>query len=539
VAEAPSSSASVERTGQGDGHGLDGGATASAASAAARSAEATASVRVAPGPPFVSEERFDLLIRGGVVVDGTGGPRMRADVLVRGERIVHVGQVDRAVKAERVIDARGRIVSPGFIDTHAHGDPARPNRNFLAQGVTTICLGMDGRSPSQDRIRYWRGRVGKQRLAVNVVPFVGHGTVRNLAKVGIRKDPTPKQIERMARLVEKEMDAGAFGLSMGLEYQPGSFATLEELVAIARPVAERGGVVMSHMRSEDDDRIDAAIDELLAQGKASGARVHVSHIKVVYGRGAERAEQILARLDKARDEGLGVSANLYPYNASYTGIGIVFPDFAKPPHRYSRVKRERRAELAAYLRERVALRGGPEATLFGTPPWAGKTLAEWASELGKPFEDVLIDDIGPGGVSAAYFVMDDALQSRLLLDPHVMVCTDGSEISRHPRGYGAFARVIRKYVVERQALSLEEAVRKMSDLPARTVGLDRYGRGRLAEDYAADIAIFDPDRVRDRATYQEPNRRAEGFDWVFVNGRAVVAEGKLARARPGKLILRR
>jgi len=518
-----------------------GPAAATSGSGTARSGAAPPSAAPVPPPepPFTSTERFDLLIAGGTVVDGSGAPGRSADVLIDGDQIVHVGPVDPAVAVDQRIDATGQVVAPGFIDIHSHGDPVAPNRNALAMGVTVLCVGQDGRSPSGDRLRYWIPRIQRKRLALNVVALVGHGTVRGAAKVGLKSDPTDKQLARMARIVEQDLAAGAWGLSTALEYRPGIFATPAELVAVAKPVAAVDGVVMSHLRSEDDDKIEAAIDELIAQGKGAGARVHISHFKVVYGKGAERAEQLLAKLQAARDQGTAITADIYPYLASYTGISIVFPDFALPPNSYRKAKSQRRADLADYLRKRVTKRGGPEATLFGTPPYRGKILAEIAREQGKPFEDVLIDDIGPGGVSAAYFVMDDALQSRLLVDPHVAIGTDGSSGSRHPRGCGAFAKVIREYVVGRKALSIEAAVRKMTSLPAAILGLDRVKRGTLRAGWVADVVVFDPAAVVDRASYDRPSRLSQGMSWVLVNGKTVVADGRFGKARPGRLLVRK
>jgi N-acyl-D-aspartate/D-glutamate deacylase len=485
------------------------------------------------------QDSSDLLIHGGTVIDGTGSPGRRADVLIHEGLIVRVGLIDRAsVRADRLIDAAGLIVTPGFIDAHSHGDPlATPEfENFLAMGVTTICLGQDGDSPREPAA--WMRKVEAAGVGPNVALFIGHGAVRDAAGVGISPDPEPGQIAAMRGLVREALAAGCFGLTTGLEYQPGSFAGADELGAIARPVAAAGGVVMSHLRSEDDDKIEAALEELLAQGRAAGCPVHVSHLKVTYGRGAARAERVLAQLQAARGAGLRVTADIYPYNASYTGIGIVFPDWAKPPHDYAEVVRTRRADLAEFLRVRVAQRNGPEATLLGTGPWRGKTLAAVADELGKPFEDVLIDDIGLGGASAAYFVMDDELQQRLLVDPHVMISSDGSPTGHHPRGHGTFARIISEYAHARGALTIEEAVRKMTGLTAETIGLDRLKRGRLEEGWAADVLVFDPRAVREAATYDAPHQLATGFDYVIVNGAVVREAGRSTGVRGGKVLRR-
>ena len=481
---------------------------------------------------------YDILIRGGTVIDGTGGQGYAADVLVHDGMIVRVGKLKEVVNARQVIDARGKVVTPGFIDAHAHGDPLKtPDfKNFLAMGVTTICLGQDGDSPPD--LKSWMNQVDTIGTGPNIAVFVGHGTVRDEAGVGLKVGPTDDELARMAALVDDGMRHGALGLTTGLEYQPGSFSDLKELVALAKPVAKHGGLVMSHMRSEDDDAIEGALDELISQGSLSGAHVHVSHIKVTYGHGAKRAQRILERMQAEREKGVEITADIYPYTASYTGIGIVFPDWAKPPHDYADVVKNRRVDLADYLRRRITLRNGPRATLFGTAPYAGKTLEQVAAEMGKPFEDVLIDDIGPSGAGAAYFVMDQELQSRLMADQHVVICSDGRPGMRHPRGYGSFVRVIRKFALQDKLFSVEQAIHKMTGLTADTVGLTKLRRGRIDNAYHADLLVFDPQAVRDNATFEEPHKLATGIDWVIVNGLIVKKGESFPLLKAGKMLRR-
>jgi N-acyl-D-amino-acid deacylase len=301
---------------------------------------------------------------------------------------------------------------------------------------------------------------------------------------------------------------------------------------------------MSHMRNEDEDAIAESVAELVNQGLASGANVHASHIKIVYGNDPQQAEDVLSIMRDAREqEGLRVTADIYPYSASFTGIGILFPDWALPPNNYDEVVESRRADLVEYLTNRVGMRNGPDATLFGTEPYAGMTLAEVAADLNKSFADVLIDDIGPNGASAAYFVMDEEVMAQFLIDPFVMVSSDGSPTMRHPRGYGSFAKIIHRFVMSEELLSLEEAIYKMSGLPAETLGLANRNmtatpRGLIREGFAADLLIFDPPEIRDTATFENPHAYAEGFDWVFVNGVPVIEEGQRNEETPAGVIRR-
>ncbi|HUD97366.1 MAG TPA: amidohydrolase family protein, partial [Woeseiaceae bacterium] len=360
---------------------------------------------------------------------------------------------------------------------------------------------------------------------------VGHGTLRTLSGIGLGQDPAGEPLQAMLSILDETLPY-TFGMSTGLEYNPGLNAKPAELTALARIVGKHDRVIMSHMRNEDDDQLEDSIAELLDQGQH--ARVHIAHLKSVYGKGIVRAEELLSILHDARDSGVAITADVYPYTASYTGIGIVFPVWAKTTEQFELARRERREELEAYLRDRIEQRNGPEATLLGTEPWSGKTLADLSFELETSFEDVLIDRIGPQGASGAYFVMNDALQSRLLEDPVVGVSSDGSPTGFHPRGHGTFAKIIEDYVVEREVLTLAEAVRKMTSFAAEIIGIE--DRGAVREGMRADLIIFDPRNVRANATYPEPLQLAAGFDVVIVNGRIARQDGRLAPELTGRVL---
>ena len=469
--------------------------------------------------------QYDWHLAGGTVVDGTGADARPADVLVRGDTIAHVGPVDPdTIEVDERVDVSGEIVAPGFIDAHAHGDPTETPkfRNFLAMGVTTILLGQDGGSPRAQALSAQLDSIAAARPFLNVGYLVGHGTLRTESGIGHGR-PSAAQRRALAGLVEKGLEAGAFGLSLGLEYEPGTQAQRPELVAIAEPVAARDGVIMSHMRSEDAADIEASVDELLEQGRATGAHVHAAHLKIVGSDDPERADAVLDQMAEARDEGLSVTADVYPYTASFTGVSIVFPEWARPPNDYETVREERTEELRTYLTNRIQQRNGPDAMLFGTGPWAGRTLAEVADDENRPFADVLMD-IGPQGASAAYFVMDQAVMERFLAAEHTVVSSDGSPTMHHPRGHGAFARVLSDYTGPDALLSLETAIHKMTGKTASIVGLDdpnrvAIPRGRVQEGYAADLVAFDPSAVEDRADFEHPHELATGMRRVWVNGR--------------------
>jgi N-acyl-D-aspartate/D-glutamate deacylase len=476
-------------------------------------------------PQFPS---IDLLIRNAQVLDGLGSPAVPADVVVVDGRIVHIGATEFSPdeiesRVAHDIDARGRYVTPGFIDLHSHGDPLETPgfENFLAMGVTTITLGQDGSSPDVEDLAAWLARVAEQGIGTNLAMFIGHGNLRNMAGTGLAPVPAPEEMQQMMQMLDAALTY-TFGMTTGLEYNPGLNAQNAELRALAEVVGRHDRLIMSHMRNEDDDMLESSIAELLEQGEF--ARVHISHLKSVYGKGETRAEEILQLLGAARASGIGITADMYPYSASYTGIGIVFPVWAKTREQFEIAKAERRSELQAYLRDRIAQRNGPEGTLLGTGQFRGKRLSELAFELEMPFEDVLIDVIGPDGSDGAYFVMDDELQQRLVQDPYVGICSDGSPNGFHPRGHGTFARIIESYVEQDGLLTLPEAVRKMTSFPAQLLGIE--DRGAIRKGMVADLLIFYPQNVHAIADYLDPIRLAEGFDVVIVNGR-IAREGDI------------
>jgi len=492
----------------------------------------------APTPFLAEYPAIDLLIENGAVLDGLGTDAITADVVVVGDKIVFVGDAEFSAediesRIRKRIDATGKTVAPGFIDLHSHGNPLETPEfeNFLAMGVTTISLGEDGDSPDVEPLSDWLSEVSDKGIGTNLAMFVGHGTLRDQSGVGMSANPEPEASARMLESLDETLKY-TFGLSTGLEYNPGLNANTAELRELAKVVGRNDRMIMSHMRNEDDDQLEASIAELLEQGE--DARVHISHLKAVYGNGTARAEEILGILADARAAGVKITADIYPYSASYTGIDIVFPVWAKTRQQFDVAKVERRAELAEYLRNRVDRRNGPESTLLGTDPYTGKTLAELAHEMELPFEDVLIDVIGPDGASGAYFVMNDELQGRLLKDPNIGVCSDGSPSGFHPRGHGTFAKIIEKYVLKDGVLTLAEAVRKLTSFPAQILSLS--DRGVVAENMIADLIVFDPLKIKDRASYPDPFQLAEGFDVVVVNGKIARENRRLAPTMYGRVL---
>ena len=533
-----------------------------------------------PAAPWVAatRNRQTLVVRNGTLYDGTGGPPRSGDIAADGDRITAVGEV--AARGAVEIDARGMAVAPGFIDIHSHADlsllvnPRAESR--VRQGVTLEVVGQDGSSigPWSDagfestRDRYRRDfgveidfrdpggfldRIDRERPAVSVASMIGHGTIRGLVVGGADRPATASEIERMRALVREGLSRGCVGLSTGLEYTPGSFAGLDELVALAGELRGTIYPYASHMRNEDD-RLLAALEEALHVGRVAGVAVQVSHLKAQGERNHWKADAAFAAIEAARAAGVDVHFDRYPYVAYATGLSNLFPASARAGGTARFLERladpESGPALERACRDKIALLGSWDAvqiTRIGGPNESarGRRLGELAAELGEDPYDLtvrLLRDAG-GSVGMIGFGMSEDNTERMLSHPLGMVCSDGgayapygplSRSSPHPRGYGSFPRVLGHYVRERGAMSLESAVHKMSGLPARKLGL--RDRGVLRAGAVADIVVLDPNTVRDRATFDDPHQYPEGIGHVVVSGVHTIREGEQTGQLGGRAV---
>jgi N-acyl-D-amino-acid deacylase len=495
--------------------------------------------------------QFDCVIRHGRVVDGSGNPAFFADVGIKDGRVVQIGKITDSAAKE--IDATGMIVAPGFIDVHTHADEVaeRPKaENFLRMGVTTLVVGNCGGSALN--VANFFSEVASNGISPNVCTLIGHNTVREKAMGGsFDRPPTPEELARMKGYVDQAMKDGAVGLSTGLIYLPGTFSKPDEVVELAKVIAPYDGIYASHMRYEDT-RIYEALDEVFRVAREAKVRAEVSHIKLSGPKAWGQADKVLAYLDAARAEGLDITEDQYAYTASSTTMRQLIPDDAfdgGKKHFLELIENpEAKAGLVMRMKQKLDARGGKDyayaviASYKHDKSLNGLNIVEAARKvrgsdsLGDQIEMILELEKN-GSASGVFHGMTEEDLQKFMRHPNTMIACDsglrefGKDVP-HPRGYGNNARVLGRYVRELKTLRLEDAIRKMSSLPANTFRLK--DRGLLKEGFWADVVVFDPAKVTDPATYNDPHHYATGIPYVLVNGVAVIANSEHTGAKPGQ-----
>jgi N-acyl-D-amino-acid deacylase len=502
---------------------------------------------------------YDLVLRNGRIIDGTGSVWYAADVGVRGDTIVRIAP-SIPDTATRIIDVGGQAIAPGFIDIHSHarrGIFEVPTAdNYIRQGVTTVIEGPDGDSPVP--LAPFFVKLEALPKSINIGSFIGQGSVRSAVIGNVNRRPTNEELGRMKALVEQGMKDGAFGLSSGLFYVPGTFTPTEEVIELARVAARFGGIYISHMRDEAGGVI-ASVRETITIGEQGGLPTQVTHHKIIGSSNWGQSAATLRLIDEARGRGVDATIDQYPYTASSTSIqAALLPAWALEGTREDLRKRlsdpPTRAKIKTEsVRALQFERGGgdPKNVVIARCDWdtelAGKNLAEVTRQrrgLEPTVENAAETAIWiaeQGGCSGIFHAIDEQDIERILRHPATMIGSDGEipvfgKAAPHPRSYGTFARVLAVYVREKKTLTLEEAVRKMTSFPAQRLGL--LDRGLLRPGMKADIVVFDPTRVRDAATFEKPHQYAEGFSQVIVNGQVVFERQAMTSARPGKVLYR-
>lgn len=495
-------------------------------------------------------QTFDLILRHGRVVDGSGNLAFFADVGIKDGRTAAIGKLDGAAKEE--IDARGLIVAPGFIDVHTHADEVaeRPAaENFLRMGVTTIVVGNCGGS-TLDAGKFYR-EIETNGISINATTLIGHNTVREKAMRGsFDREPTAEELTKMKGYVDLAMKDGAVGLSTGLIYLPGVFSKSEEIVELAKVASAYGGIYASHMRHEDS-QIFAALDEVIRVAREAKIRAEVSHIKLAGERSWHQADKVLAYIEQARASGLDITHDQYAYTASSTTMRQLIPDdvFDGGKKQFQEILADpvRKAKLVAQMKEKIRARGREDyayaviASYRHDKSLNGLNIVEATKKVRR--SDTLDDQIEMileleqnGSASGVFHGMSEDDLQKFMRHPNTMIACDsglrefGKDVP-HPRGYGNNARVLGRYVRELKVLRLEDAIRKMTSLPANTFQLK--GRGLLREGNWADIVVFDPEKVSDPATYNDPHHYAVGIPYVLVNGVPVIKSSEHTGAKPG------
>lgn len=501
------------------------------------------------------ETAFDLIIQQGKIVDGSGNPWFVADVGIRQDRIIEIGDLSNAT-ASRIIDATGLVVAPGFIDPHTHAVrgifDVPTAESSLLQGVTTLTEGNDGSSPYPIAEHYQE--IASLGISPNWSVFIGQGTIREQVIGSEDRAATPDELARMKAMVAEAMEQGALGISTGLFYVPGSFTPTNEVVELSRVAAQYGGIYISHMREEAAQLLDS-VAETIQIGEQANIPVQMTHHKVIGAENWGASVDSLRMVDEARKRGVDITIDQYPYTASQTSITALIPQWAQEGGIDQLVARidsqETRPTLKAAIVDKILFdRGGgdPKNVFISRSTWnramEGKNLAELAIERGmdptpENAAEVVFDIVKGGGATAVYHAIDDADVVRIMQHPTTAIGSDGpvgvfGEGAPHPRQYGTFARVLGYYVRERGVLTLEEAVRKMTSQTAQRLSIT--GRGLLVPGYFADIAVFDEHEIRDMATFDDPHQYAVGMKFVLVNGEVVVDQGQHTGRRPGRIL---
>jgi len=502
-----------------------------------------------------SGEVYDLIIRNGRIVDGSGNPWYRGDIGIRAGRIAAIGDLQGAT-APRVVDAEDRVVAPGFVDVHTHVSSALPERpdatNLVRDGITSIIGGNCGDSPVQ--LAEWFAGLEQSGVAVNTASLIGHNSVRRRVMGTENRAATAEEQGQMEVLVAVAMEAGAVGFSTGLVYVPGTYASSEEVLGLAQVAARSGGLYATHMRNEGEE-VFAAIEEALAIAQQAGMPLEISHFKQLNKRFWGTSAQMLARIEQARADGLDVTLDQYPYTASSTRLGRMLPSWALAGGEEAMKRRladpeERRKIAEEMLRRNREVEGYEHldyavvAEATWDPSLEGRSLREinrrWNREDDLAAEiETTLDLMAKGFVRMVYHRMNEDDVVRILRHPLTMIARDGGvpelgEGKPHPRNYGTAARVLRRYVRELKVLPLEDAIRKLTSLPAQRFHFE--DRGLLRQGFWADVVIFDPDTIGDAATFDDPHQYSRGIHTVLVNGEPVVAAGRATGARPGQIL---